>query len=230
MRGDGVDIPPFFTLHTYKNASKASGRRCERGETPVKGMTNARMKEYIDHLADYVQEPSLLIMDRLSSHKAGEVIRHISSKKTATGEQLLYPILLPPKTAFLISSLDMGAISAFKSHFYQLDRSSIERKRKAVVQAWAAVSNDTLKNICINCGIVGEETLQSLRTRFMKQVVGVVPEKLEELLDFYDAWKSGLIEVEGATRGRGVTLEIPQQLSEDDLDGNYWRNYGGHRK
>lgn len=230
MRGDGVDIPPFFTLHTYKNASKASGRRCERGETPVKGMTNARMKEYIDHLADYVQEPSLLIMDRLSSHKAGEVIRHISSKKTATGEQLLYPILLPPKTAFLISPLDMGAISAFKSHFYQLDRSSIERKRKAVVQAWAAVSNDTLKNICINCGIVGEETLQSLRTRFMKQVVGVVPEKLEELLDFYDAWKSGLIEVEGATRGRGVTLEIPQQLSEDDLDGNYWRNYGGHRK
>lgn len=193
-------------------------------------MTNARMKEYIDHLADYVQEPSLLIMDRLSSHKAGEVIRHISSKKTATGEQLLYPILLPPKTAFLISSLDMGAISAFKSHFYQLDRSSIERKRKAVVQAWAAVSNDTLKNICINCGIVGEETLQSLRTRFMKQVVGVVPEKLEELLDFYDAWKSGLIEVEGATRGRGVTLEIPQQPSEDDLDGNYWRNYGGHRK
>lgn len=193
-------------------------------------MTNARMKEYIDHLADYVQEPSLLIMDRLSSHKAGEVIRHISSKKTATGEQLLYPILLPPKTAFLISPLDMGAISAFKSHFYQLDRSSIERKRKAVVQAWAAVSNDTLKNICINCGIVGEETLQSLRTRFMKQVVGVVPEKLEELLDFYDAWKSGLIEVEGATRGRGVTLEIPQQLSEDDLDGNYWRNYGGHRK
>lgn len=230
MRGDGVDIPPFFTLHTYKNASKASGRRCERGETPVKGMTNARMKEYIDHLADYVQEPSLLIMDRLSSHKAGEVIRHISSKKTATGEQLLYPILLPPKTAFLISPLDMGAISAFKSHFYQLDRSSIERKRKAVVQAWAAVSNDTLKNICINCGIVGEETLQSLRTRFMKQVVGVVPEKLEELLDFYDAWKSGLIEVEGATRGRGVTLEIPQQPSEDDLDGNYWRNYGGHRK
>jgi hypothetical protein len=227
VRGDGLDIPPFFTLHTYKNASKASGRRCERGETPVKGMTNARMIEYVDHIADYVQEPSLLIMDRLSSYKSGEVIRHIAAKRTATDEQLLYPVLLPPKTAFLISPLDMGAIGAFKSRFYRLDRSSIEMKRRAMIQAWAAVSNDTLKNICVNCGIIGEESLQSLRSRFLKEVVGVVPEKLEEFLDYYDAWKSGLIEVEGATPGRGVTLEIPQQLAEADLDGHYWRNYGG---
>lgn len=227
VRGDGVDIPPFFTLHTYKNASKASGRRCERGDMPIKGMTNARMIEYVDHIAAYVQEPSLLIMDRLSSHKSGEVIRHIATKRTATDDQLLYPILLPPKTAFLISPLDMGAIGAFKSHFYRLDRSSIDLKQRAVVQAWAAVSNDTLKNICLNCGIVGTESLQSLRSRFKKEAVGVVPEKLEELLDYYDAWKSGLIEVEGATRGRGVTLEVPQQLPEADLDGQYWRYYGG---
>jgi hypothetical protein len=124
----------------------------------------------------------------------------------------------------------MGAIGAFKSYFHRLDRSSIELKQRAMVQAWAAVSNDTLKNICMNCGIAGEESLHSLRNRFTKEAVGAVPEKLEELLDYYDAWKSGLIEVEGATRGRGVTLEIPQQLSDADLDGQYWIKYGGNSK
>lgn len=230
VRGDGLDIPPFFTLHTYKNASYSSGRRCARDETPVKGMTNARMLEYVDHVAEYVAEPSLLVMDRLSSHKSGQVIQHITSKRSADGEQLLYPILLPAKTAFLISPLDMGAIGAFKSHFYRLDRSTIDLKRRAMVQAWDAVSNETLRNICHNCGIVGEEPLQSLRSRFTREVVGIVPEKFEELLDFYDAWKSGLIEVEGATRGRGVTLEIPHQLPEAALDGQYWANFGCKRR
>ena len=227
VRGDGLDIPPHFILHTYRNASKSSGRRCGKGETPIKGMNNARMMEYIDHIANYVQEPSLLIMDRLSSHKSGEVIRYICSKKTNNGDQLLYPILLPAKTAFLISPLDMGAIGAFKSHYYRFDRTTIDLKKRAMVQAWAAVSNETLKNICRNCGIIGEESLQSLRSRFMKDVVGIVPEELEEVWDYYDAWKSGLIEVEGASRGRGVTLEIPQQLPEADLDGQYWIKYGG---
>ena len=185
------------------------------------------MMEYVDHIANYVEQPSLLIMDRLSSHTSGEVIRYICSKRTSNGDQLLYPILLPAKTAFLISPLDMGAIGAFKSHYYRLDRSTIELKKRAMVQAWEAVSNVTLENICRNCGIVGEESLQPLRSRFIKEVVGIVPEKLEELLEYYDAWKSGLIEVEGASRGRGVTLEIPQQLSEADLDGQYWTNYGG---
>ena len=106
VRGDGIDIPPFFILHTYKNAGRSSGRRCASHERPVKGMTSAIMKEYIDHLAQYVREPSLLIMDWLSAHKAGEVRQHIESKHTTAGEPLLIPILLPPKTAFLISPLD----------------------------------------------------------------------------------------------------------------------------
>jgi hypothetical protein len=70
-------------------------------------------------------------MDRLSAHKAGEVRQHIESKHTTAGEPLLIPILLPPKTAFLISPLDMGAIGAFKAHFYKLDRSTLERKKEA---------------------------------------------------------------------------------------------------
>jgi hypothetical protein len=168
-------------------------------------------------------------MDRLSSHKAGEVDLHIKSKRTASGEQLLIPILLPPKTAFLISPLDMGAIGAFKTYFYKLDRSTLERKKNALEEAWSQVSNDALRNFFLNCGITGEETLEALRNRFLANVVGAVPAELEEALDYYDSWKSGAIKVEGASRGRGVTLEIPQQLSEAELDGKYWASYGGKK-
>ena len=35
VRGDGVDIPPYFIVHTYKNASYGSGRRCGATEVPV---------------------------------------------------------------------------------------------------------------------------------------------------------------------------------------------------
>lgn len=230
VRGDGIDIPPFFILHTYKNAALSSGRRCRPGEQPVKGMNTARMIEYIDHIAQYVEEPSLLIMDRLSSHKAGAVRQHLVTKRTAAGEALLIPILLPPKTAFLISPLDMGAIAAFKSHYYKLDRSTLELKKRAVLQAWDQVSNDALRNIFQNCGLIGEETFASIRHRFRKNVVGAVPAELEEALDFYDSWKSGAINVNGTSRGRGVTLEIPHQLQQAHLDGHYWSKYGWSRK
>jgi hypothetical protein len=226
LRGDGVDIPPFTIVHTYKNASAASGKRCAANETPIKGMNTSRMIDYIDHIAQYVQEPSLLLMDRLSSHTAGDARRHIETKMTRDGQRLFIPIYLPAKTAFLISPLDMGAIAAFKAHYYRFDRSAIELKLRAVHAAWNAVSNEALRNICLNCGIVGEESIDSLRQRFMGQVVGAVPTELEVYADFYDSWKSGAIEVEGASRGRGVTLESPEQLPEGCLDGVYWTHFG----
>lgn len=227
VRGDGVDIPQFVVIQTSKTASKASKRRCGKNETPVRGMTVDIMCKYIDHLAAYVEEPSLLLLDRLSSHTSSRVLRYIRSKKTRSGENLLIPILLPPKTSFLISPLDMGAIAAFKSHLYDYERDTLHQKKLAMELAWRDVSNESLKNICLNCGIVGEEDIESIRGRFMKEVVGEVPENLEEIQDFYDAWKSGAIEVEGATRGRGVTTERPQQLDEGYLDGVQWTYYGG---
>jgi hypothetical protein len=226
LRADGVDIPPFTIIHTYKNASAASGRRCRANDSPIKGMNTSRMIDYVDHIAQYVQEPSLLLMDRLSSHTAGDVRRHIEAKMTADGQRLFIPIYLPPKTAFLISPLDMGAIAAFKAHYYRFDRSTIGLKLRAVHTAWNAVSNEALSNICLNCGIVGEETISSLRQRFLSQVVGSVPAELEVYADFYDSWKSGTIEVEGASRGRGVSLELPDQLPEGCLDGVYWTHFG----
>lgn len=101
--------------------------------------------------------------------------QHIESKHTTAGEPLLIPILLPPKTAFLISPLDMGAIGAFKAHFSKLDRSNLERKKEAAQQAWDQVSNDTLGNIFQNCGITGSEPLEAIRQRFCACVIGVVP-------------------------------------------------------
>lgn len=189
-------------------------------------MNTARMIAYIDHIAWYVEHQSILVMDLLSSHIAGRVRQHIASKKTSTGENLLIPLYMPAKTPFLISPLDMGGIGAFKSNFHTLNRADLELKLRAVHQAWDAVSNKTLRNICLNCGVVGEEPIESLRQRFLKEVGRVIPEEMQAYLDLYDSWKSGAVDVEGATRGRGVTLEIPMQLPEGNLDGEYWGKYG----
>jgi len=226
VRGDGVDIPPFFILHAYKNASYISGRRCPSTETPVKGMNNELMIEYLDHLTQFVTEPSLLLLDRLSSHTSSSVVRHLDSKVTATGEKLFTLILLPAKTSFLISPLDNGAIAAFKAYYHQLDRSTLDLKKRAIDEAWGTVTNNALMDICLHCGITGDEPIDSLRSRFEKEVGRVIPEEKEDYLDFYDCWKSGVIEVEGASRGRGVTLKPPQQLREGNLDGKYWTKFG----
>jgi hypothetical protein len=226
IRGDGIDIPPFFIAHTYKTASKASGRRCKGDEDPVKGMNIPRMKLYIDHIAQYVVKTSVLVMDRLSSHTSAEVRRYIESFFLPSGERMFYILLLPAKTAFLISPLDMGTIAAFKAHFHRLDRSTLFRKRKAVQEAWDMVSNESLVNICRKCGVIGEEDIESLRTRFLKQVVGLVPEKLAQHLDYYDSWSSGAVQIEGARLTRGVSLERPLQMDEGYLDGHHWTNFG----
>ena len=226
VRGDGVDIPPYIIVHSYPTASYASGRRCPHNEDPVKGMNILRMKDYIEHISQYVQKPSLLCMDRLSSHTSAKVREFIDSFQLPSGERMFIPILLAPKTAFLISPLDMGANSAFKAYFHRLDRSTIDLKLRAVQQAWDQVSNTSIKSICLHCGVVGDEPLDSLRMKFTKQVVNLVPQEIADYLDYYDCWNSGQILVEGADLGRGVQLSPPQQLSEGFMDGVYWNNYG----
>ena len=93
---------------------------------------------------------------------------------------MLHPYLLPPKTAFLISPLDMGAISAFKTYFHKLERSTLRLKIDALNEAWSSVSNESLRNVCFNCGVIGDENIESIRSRFMKDVVGRLPEEMEE--------------------------------------------------
>jgi len=230
IRGDGVDIPPFIITHTYRNAASTSGRRCNRDEEPVRGMNIPRMKQYVDHIAEYVHKQSVLVMDRLSSHTAAEVRRYIESFRLPNGERMFYILLLPAKTAFLISPLDMGAIGAFKAHFHKLDRSTLQRKKKAIQEAWDMVSNDALINICRNCGVIGKESYDSLRSRFLKEVCGMVPREMVDHLEYFDSWVSGAIKVEGADLARGVNMDKPMQLDEGELDGEYWAKFGGNAK
>jgi hypothetical protein len=228
VRGDGADLPPFFIKTMYKNASYASGRRPAPGAVVEKGMTNERMKEYIDFIAPYVGEPSVLLLDRHSSHTSKGVLDYISSLKLPDGRQKLHPKLLSPKTAFLLSPLDMGAIGAMKQKFYKLDRSTPDLKRRAALQAWHDVSNASILSFFRNCGLIGKERLRSIRQRFMKEVRCGIPPDLHDIWNFYDAWKSGSLDVEGVSLPRDVPLERPLQLRNTDLDGIYWNNYGPH--
>jgi hypothetical protein len=228
VRGDGVDLPPYFIISKSKTASYASGRRPRPGEEIEKGMTKKRMMQYIDFIKDYVQEPCVLLMDRHSAHTSSAVLDYIRAYRFADGTQVFHPKLLGTKTAFLISPLDMGAIGAMKHEFYKLDRSRLDLKLRAALQAWATVSNDNICHFFRNCGLVGSEELSSIRSRFEKEVRSGIPPQYEELWDLYDGWRSGSLHVEGATLGRGIPLELPEQLPESALDGKYWCNYGPH--
>jgi hypothetical protein len=101
LSSSGAWIPPFYIRSEYANASKASGRRPEVGKKPVKGMNIPKMKEYADHLDKYVDEPSVLVMDRLSSHTSKEIINYLESKTCSDGTQKFDVLLLPAKGAFL---------------------------------------------------------------------------------------------------------------------------------
>jgi hypothetical protein len=227
-RGDGLDLPVFFIYSKWAKASKSSGRKLMPGEPPVKGMTIQWMKHYINHIAQYIQKHSVLLMDRASSHTSKDTLRYIATKKLNDGTQMFTVKFFGPKAAFLVSPLDMGAIAKMKSTFYTLDRSTLAMKHRAVLAAWKSVSNDDLCAYFLNCGIIGEESIASIRDRFHKQIRSGIPPQFEEIWDFYDGWKSGSYQVEGISAIRGVPLEAPAQLLEGELDGGYWSNYGSY--
>jgi hypothetical protein len=226
VRGDGVDIPPFFIKGEYLNASIASRRRPRTGGRAAKGMTVPLMKDYIDHLSQYVTKPSLVIMYRLSSHSSGKTLMYFKSKKTEDGQQKFIPLLLEPKTAFLISPLDNSAIGLFKQNFSKYDRSTLKLKEAAAYRAWEEVSNAALRGFIAHCGIIGNEPVDSIFIRFMKDVRGGIPEKNLDVWCFYEGWRYGAFLVEGVPPPRRSPLLIPQQLEEAELDGRYWRTYG----
>ena len=101
VRMDGVDIPPFLIKGQVGNASKASGRRPKPGYKPEKGMNKELMKKYRDHISQYVTEPSLILLDRASSHTSNEAKEYLEDFLTKDGQDLFKVVLLPAKTAFL---------------------------------------------------------------------------------------------------------------------------------
>jgi hypothetical protein len=230
VRGDGAKMKAFLIKHLYGNAAKATGRRPQPGEKIEKGMTKLQMKKYIDHLVPQLEHPSLLILDLLSSHKSNEVKQYAESKTLADGRQALYLRYLKPKTAFICSPLDNGFIPLVKTPYYKMDRSTLPLKFRAATQCYYAVPDQHVRNIVDNCGYTSEETPQALQKRFKESVIGSVPEHLAECLELYDAWRSRAVDVPGAAWVRDIPLQKPEQLSEAELNGVYWCNWGRHGK
>jgi hypothetical protein len=227
---DGSYIPPFYIRSEYANASKASGRRPDPGQKPVKGMNKDKMKEYADHLDRFIDEPTTLVLDRLSSHVSKEVISYFESKLCSDGSQKFKIKLLPAKGAFLISPLDFGFFGYWKAIYHKLDRSTPELKFWAANQAWKQVEPDKIRSFFEGTFLVGSHKESTLRKKLISQVKGGIPEELEEVWDYYDGWVSGAYEVEGASRPRDITFEKPKQLLDSELDGIYWNNWGAHKK
>ena len=230
VRFDGAWIPPFYIRSEYANASKASGRRPESGKKPVKGMTITKMKEYADHLDKFVDEPSTLVLDRLSSHTSREFISYIESKKCSDGRQKFKVVLLPAKGAFLISPLDFGFFGYWKTIYHKLDRSTPELKFWAANQAWKAVEPAKIVIFFEGTFLIGTQKESTLRKKLMSQVKSGITEELEEVWDFYDGWVAGSYDVEGASALRDISFEKPKQLLDSELDGVYWNNWGAHKK
>ena len=193
-------------------------------------MNKEKMKEYADHIDKYVDEPALLILDRLSSHVSRELIDYIESKKCSDGRQKFKTKLLPAKGAFLISPLDFGFFGYWKSIYHKLDRSTPEQKFWGANQAWKQVESAKVISFFEGTYLIGSQKESTLRKKLMSQVKGGIPEELEEVWDFYDGWVSGAYEVEGATAMREISFEKPKQLLDSDLDGVYWNNWGAQKK
>lgn len=230
IRGDGLDLPLQYITSKLVTAPRSSGRKTASGAKPTKGMNIPEMMKYIDRFMEFIEEPSCLCLDMASSHTSKVVRSYVESFKLSDGRQAVEIKLLKPKTAFLESPLDMGAIAEFKGYYYKLDRSTLPLKKAAAVQAWRKVSNDNLRSYIKNCGFFSNESLDDIRVRFMKEVRHGIPENFKDLWDFYDGWKSGSYEVEGIAAVRGVPLEKPEQLDDDFLDGKYWTLYGSGKK
>lgn len=220
VRGDGVDIPPCFILSEVGNASMESGRRAPNGEKPIKGMNNNLMKQYIDHLKMYVKKKTLLIMDQHSAHKSQQTIQYIHQQKLNNGSKMFEIELLPPKTAFLISPLDNGAISAFKSYYNKLDRSTIQKKKSAVPEAWGQVSNESLVGILKHCGYDTSESIHSVRNRFMSNVKQVFDERHLDCHRLFLRWKNKEIKINGIDLKRGILTEMFLQLDDNSVNRN----------
>lgn len=220
--------PPFFIKSQYANASKASGRHPDPDDKPVKGMNVTKMKEWIDMIDEFVDEPVLVLLDRLGAHKSKEVIQYIESKKCRDGRQKFKVKLFPAKSAFLISPLDFGFFGYWKAKYYKLDRSTPELKFAAARKVWNEVDPAAIGNFFKACHLIGSEDRDTLHHSLMSHVRGGIPENLEDVWDFYDGWKSGAYDVDGVSAPREVPLQPPTQLLDSTLNGHYWVNWGNH--
>jgi hypothetical protein len=227
--GDGSWIPPLYFKGQVANAPKDSGRRPDSNAKIEKGMNNRAMKLYADHLNKHVNRQCLLILDRHSSHTSKVTREYFKSFKLQDGSEKFKLMLLPPKSAFLISPCDMGFFAMWKNEFYKYDRSTYDLKISAADTAWRRMKKDKIANLFIHCGLTSTEHKSTLESRIHSEVRCGVPEKLTQIWKFYNKWCAGLIDVEGVNLPRVVPFTDPTSLPDSHLNGSHWTKWGYHR-
>lgn len=226
LQGDGTALPLIFIKGEVGNASKSSGRRPAPGKKPRRGATKESMLNWADWFAARVKEPSILIWDRLSSHRSREVIDKLESFRTNEGEQLIHVKFLPAKAAFLISPLDMGGFAIFKTQFYQLPRRTWNMKKDSANVAWRALKRENVQNLFHHCGLTSKETPQALRARLHREVNTVVLTDYQEYLDVFDQWRAGAGDdrfPDPPNRDPLTEIWVP---ANSGLTGPYWSRSG----
>ena len=230
LRSDGSFLEPFYIKAQYKTASKASGRRADPSAALVRGMNNANMKAYVDHIDAQVEEPSRLLLDRLSSHKAKAILTYIEAKRCQDGRQKFKPLLLPPKGAILISPPDNSFFAYWKAKFYTFDRSTFELKMLAAKETWASVDPEIVESFFRGCHLLGMQREETLRRELLALVDPEIPVELQPHAEYYEAWLNGAFQVDGISAPRAVPLERATIPEDSALDGVYWREWGAHGK
>ena len=228
LSSDGSWLSPLYLKSQSKSASKASGRRVEASAQPLRGMNNLSMKVWADSLDSNVEEPTRLLMDRLSSHTSREVRNYIEAKRCKDGRQKFKVMLLPPKGAFLVSPLDNGFFSYWKSKFYKFDRSTFPLKMAAAKETWKLVDSEDVVAFFRGCYLTGKKREDTLRRELLELVDATIPEELQEHADYHEAWANGSFTVDGISAPRAIPFERPTLPEDDALDGVYWREWGAH--
>ena len=193
-------LPPFIIKHTTRYAAARFGRKPSLGEPPVKGMNKTQMKKYIKFIQPHIEKPSILLMDRCSSHKSREIQDEITSVVLPSGAAAFIVRLFPAKSPFLISPCDYSFIGVMTTYFYRLDRSTLELKLAAAEQAYKSISPDTIRNFFRLCGLVSTESMQENRGRITKSVRSILPPNLNVERELYDSWLAGAVDIMDAHR------------------------------
>lgn len=198
VRGDGVKLPPYLIKGEREPNQPPPRHR------PLRGLTNHSVKPWIAEFMSQVSEPSLLIWDRSLVHISKSTLHEFASYRFEDGSRAIHIAYMPPKGALLLSPLATGVFSEFKSHYKPQGCSTFELKKKTVTRAWNRISKASVRKWFQHCGLTGEETLESLRSRFLQEIKGPAGKEYREIREFYNLWFTGKSTVPGAKRARRV--------------------------
>jgi hypothetical protein len=223
---DGGRLPMFWIDHERPRyrVTRASRERVQLSPG-VGGMSTAKMLEWAERYKDDFRPDSILVLDRLAAHLNGEVREVLADAGIAVRP-------LPAKGALLLSPLDNGLFSEFNRHFIESKgrRPVDERWRKwnAACDAYDAVPASHVRTYFRDCGMDSSDNLSAVRERFLVRSGQLLGEDGEELVNTFEKWAVGVLDVPGTNRLRRFTTGRPSQLPDTSLDGSYWLNWGGH--